>query len=790
MQSATQHRSWFLGTYRRAAGAALAFTILFGLVLCTVPSGRAQTYTESVLYSFKGPPDAAEPRAGLIQDAQGNLYGTTYAGGASGWGAVFKLDTTGNETVLYSFTDGADGGSPIGGLVRDAEGNLYGATVTGGASGNGTVFEVDTSGKETVLYSFAGAPDGAAPYAGLIQDAQGNLYGTTEAGGNSTDCPWNYGGCGTVFKVALPTYHGGAGTETVLYSFAGAPDGANPGAGLVQDGEGMYSTAVYGGDLDCPVSNNNFGCGTVFKLDTGGNETVLHTFTGASGDGADPYAGLVEDAQGNFYGTTYYGGDSAQPPMGCGTVFEITPTGETVLYSFTTQGSCNPNAGLIQDAQGNLYGTTVNARYGTVFKVDMTGNETVLYSFAGAPDGAAPVAGLIQDAQGNLYGTTEMGGTSGAGTVFKLTYAAEAKTVTTLTSSPNPSALEQFVTFTATVTSQGSGTPTGTVTFTYGDTILCNAEPLTGEVATCAYSALPQGSDIVTAAYSGNANFAPSSSGSFNQTVLPTTTTTLASSANPSMSGSSVTFTTTVTTSGSTAPTGTVTFMDGPTALGTGILDGSGIATYATSSLGVGQNSMTATYDGDANNAGSTSAVLTQIVNATDFTLSPNPSSATVTAGQSGTFTLTVTPQGSFTSPITFSCSGLPALAGCTFNPASVTPNSSTVTSTLSITTTAQTASLTSPFGRRSSPLYATWLVLPAMLLGTVGMAASKRRKLLSYCLAFLLVGGCLLQAACGSGSNGSSSGGGGTPNGTYTITITGAAGSTQNTTTVTLTIQ
>ena len=177
---------------------------------------------------------------------------------------------------------------------------------------------------------------------------------------------------------------------------------------------------------------------------------------------------------------------------------------------------------------------------------------------------------------------------------------------------------------------------------------------------------------------------------------------------------------------------------------------------------------MTAVYSGDANNTGSTSAVLTQTVNAAGFTLTFNPTSKTITAGQSGTFTLTVTPQGSFTSPISFSCSGLPALAGCAFSPASVTPNSRTVTSTLTITTTAQTASLVSPFGRRSRPLYAMLLVLPAMLLGTVGMAAPKSRKLLSYCLVFLLVGGCLLQVACKGASNGG--GGGGTPSGSYTI--------------------
>jgi YVTN family beta-propeller protein len=179
---------------------------------------------------------------------------------------------------------------------------------------------------------------------------------------------------------------------------------------------------------------------------------------------------------------------------------------------------------------------------------------------------------------------------------------------------------------------------------------------------------------------------------------------------------------------------------------------------------------------------------------AADFALTSNPASTTVTAGQSGTFTLTVTPQGSFTSPISFSCTGLPALAGCTFSPASVTPNSSTATSTLTITTTAQAASLASPFGRRSSPLYAMWLVLPAMLLGAVGMAAPKRRKLLSYCIVFLLVSGCLLQVACSGASNSSGGGGGGgtggTPAGSYTITVAGTAGSTQNAASVTLTVQ
>jgi YVTN family beta-propeller protein len=275
-----------------------------------------------------------------------------------------------------------------------------------------------------------------------------------------------------------------------------------------------------------------------------------------------------------------------------------------------------------------------------------------------------------------------------------------------------------------------------------------------------------------------------------------TTNTALTLSLNPSTLSASVTFDASVTENapGTSTPTGTVTFNDGSTTLGTGTLNASGIATYTTSSLAAGQHSITAVYAGDTNNVGSTSPVLTQTVNPADFALTFNPTSKTITAGQSATFTLTVTPQGSFTSPISFSCTGLPALATCAFSPASVTPNSSTVTSTLTITTTAQAASLASPFGRRSSPLYAIWLLLPAMLLGAMGMAAPKRRKLLSYCIVFLLVSGCLLQVACSGASNSSGGGGGGgtggTPAGSYTVTVAGAAGSTQNTTTATLTVQ
>jgi uncharacterized repeat protein (TIGR03803 family) len=260
------------------------------------------TGTETVLYSFTGGADGAYPGAGVIQDSAGNLYGTTYEGGASESGVVFKLDTTGTETVLYSFTGGADGGNPEAGVIRDSAGNLYGTTPFGGVSGVcyagcGVVFKLDTSGTETVLYSFTGGADGGSPNAGVIRDSAGNLYGTTPIGGAS--------GYGVVFKLDT------TGTETALYSFTGGADGGYPAAGVIQASAGnLYGTTQAGG-----VS----GSGVVFKLDPAGAETVLYSFTGGA-DGGAPFAGLIRNSAGNLYGTAIGGGINNH-----GVVFRIQP---------------------------------------------------------------------------------------------------------------------------------------------------------------------------------------------------------------------------------------------------------------------------------------------------------------------------------------------------------------------------------------------------------------------------------------------------------------------------------
>jgi uncharacterized repeat protein (TIGR03803 family) len=338
------------------------------------------------------------------------------------------------ETVLYSFcsqTECGDGQSPYAGVVFDQKGNLYGTTRSGGASNNncvygcGVVFKLTPKGKETVLYSFCAqgnCADGADPQAGLVLDQKGNLYGTTYLGGAYDGCESGLG-CGVVFKLTPE------GKYKVLYSFCaqnGCTDGAYPQAGLVLDQNGnLYGTTSSGGTYNDYCAYGQ-GCGVAFKLTPKGKETVLYTFCGQTNctDGGDPVAGLTFDKNGSLYGTTEVGGEHRS-----GVVFKLTPEGrETVLYSFCWQNDCadgtNPFAGLVFDRNGNMYGTTSSGgehHAGVVFKLTPKGKETVLFSFSGSADGANPEAGLVFDQKGNLYGTTFRGGDYGGGVVFKIT---------------------------------------------------------------------------------------------------------------------------------------------------------------------------------------------------------------------------------------------------------------------------------------------------------------------------------------------------------------------------------
>jgi uncharacterized repeat protein (TIGR03803 family) len=347
----------------------------------------------------------------------------------TGCGTIFRISPSGKK-IAYSFqgSSAGDGSGPWGALIRDSQGNLYGTTNYGGkprvcingTSGCGTVFKVDPKGKVTILYSFTGGLDGGYPIGSLLRDASGNLYGTTEEGGpNNSACQY---GCGVVFKLDP------AGNETVLHSFDNQ-DGALPFGGLVADSAGnLYGTTSQGGDLNCFDFQ---GCGTVFKLNaTGNNFKTLYTFIGPLTDGNYSFAGtLWLDSAGNLYGTTYYGGDSEFCGGGCGSVFGISAAGKESLVSFGGPDGAGPIAGLISDGKGNFYGTTqlggsvcdgVTVGCGTVFQTNAKGIQ-VLHNFSGIPDGAEPYGGLTRDAAGILYGTTSAGGAYGYGTVFKLT---------------------------------------------------------------------------------------------------------------------------------------------------------------------------------------------------------------------------------------------------------------------------------------------------------------------------------------------------------------------------------
>jgi uncharacterized repeat protein (TIGR03803 family) len=389
---------------------------------------------EQLLYVFgqEGMEGPVLPEAGLTFDKAGNLYGTSKTGGAYNQGTVFELAMGSNgwvQTVLYSFTGGGDGGQPTAEITFDGAGNIYGTTSAGGSgscsSGCGTVFELAPSSggwAETVLYSFTGGTDGAQPYAALVMDPSGNVYGTAAAGGNiGSNCS---SGCGVVFKLAPAS---GSWTQSVLYSFAGGSDGSSPLSALILDPSGnLYGTTYSGG---------SYGKGTVFEVSNTANgwtESVLRTFTGAS-DGASPVGGLVFDSAGNLYGTTFQGGAN-----GYGVAFELSPIGqgswrEKVIHGFGNTPSANPAATLIFDPAGDLYGTTLQGATltscgggcGTLFK--LTPNSKGFWAFA-APhlfgrgeDGYHPNGRLVMDASGNLYGTTQAGGAQNAGAVFEIT---------------------------------------------------------------------------------------------------------------------------------------------------------------------------------------------------------------------------------------------------------------------------------------------------------------------------------------------------------------------------------
>jgi uncharacterized repeat protein (TIGR03803 family) len=384
------------GTYSvvvsNAVGSISSTGAVLTVSLTTLPGVTLQTLT-----TFSGGFNGGMPN-GLTVGADGKLYGTTRSGGTNQLGTVFQLTTNGVLRSLYSFRGGNDGSYPLGTLIQGQDGNFYGTTLSGGAYNSGTVFRISTNGVLTNLYVFTGLSDGVTPVGGLVQGGDGTLYGTTEYAGAHAN--------GTVFRVTTN------GTFTTLYSFTGgATDSGVPQAGLIfaNDG-GLYGT-----------TSGSFTDGSVFRISTNGAINTLHTFT-SSVDGAYPAASLVLASDGKLYGTTSLGTSNDN-----GSTFSITTNGAlTSLYLFTggSDGGSPDAAGLMQAADGNLYGATAFGgnfnNDGTVFRMTRQGALTTLVWFNGA-NGANPEAALVQGPDGNLYGTTQNGGPGGQGTIFRLT---------------------------------------------------------------------------------------------------------------------------------------------------------------------------------------------------------------------------------------------------------------------------------------------------------------------------------------------------------------------------------
>jgi len=416
-----------------------------------------RTVPEGVLWSFGASNDGSFPAAGLLADRRGNLYGTTVEGGTPGPGTVFELSppfrgqTQWTEQVLWSFGANGDGIQPFGSLIADRWGNLYGTTEEGGAHvGGGTVFELSppsgTSSQwsERVLWSFGATDDGTGPGAGLLADKWGNLYGATIGGGAN--------GGGTVFELSPPSGISSQWSEQVLWSFGATNDGEFPVAGLIADKWGNLYSTTYRGGANGSDAGTVFELSPPSGTSSQWSERVLWSF-GATDDGANPEAGLLADKWGNFYGTTQFGGANSScntGVFGCGAAFELSPPHgtstqwqEAVRWSFGASGDgANPAAGLTADKSGGFFGTTGSGGAndtGTVFELtppagrQMQWSERVRWSFGANDDGANPAAGLLADNWGNLYGTTTRGGTNllctepgnpavGCGTAFELSF--------------------------------------------------------------------------------------------------------------------------------------------------------------------------------------------------------------------------------------------------------------------------------------------------------------------------------------------------------------------------------
>lgn len=393
-------------------GTVIRFALMGVVLFLACASELAQSQTYKVIHNFTGVgSDGADPYAGPTLDRSGNLYGTTYLGGSTGNGTVYRLSPHGSlwaYQTVYSFKGEPDGSGPaFGSLAIGDNRALFGTTEGGGFFG--TTFGVcDCSPRETILHSFGTGSDGAQPIGGVVLDSAGNFYGTTSLGGAYQN--------GTVFEAKRS---GRTWSESVIYNFTGGDDGTSPPAGVTLDAHGnLYGTTSMGGIN---------GDGVVYELSPSGSswkQTVLYSFQGLS-DGQNPVGGVILDKAGNLYGTTFDGGNN-----GGGTVYELSASNGswtlTTLYSFTG-GYGGPYNKLAFDSEGNLYGATNGEGaygYGSVFKLTSSnGGWTItdLYDFPGGSNGSLPYGSVAVDSKGNVFGTASAGGSQNQGLVFEIT---------------------------------------------------------------------------------------------------------------------------------------------------------------------------------------------------------------------------------------------------------------------------------------------------------------------------------------------------------------------------------
>lgn len=814
-------------------------------------TGAGSGYTETIVHAFtETNGDGGAVDGGLVTDGSGNFYGTTNLGGSLGYGTVYRVTAGKTGTsydVLFSFGSSIKS-NPYGGLVLDSAGNLFG-------TGGGLIFELTPADQGTPIFGFESqlnGPDSQNPASDLAIDGAGNLYGASDYLNNDN---------GTVFMLSPEpaggcpsnTNSGNGYCETVLYSFTGTnEDGNTPNGGLVLDAAGnVYGTTRIGG-TSAACSG---GCGTVFKLSpepqagcaSGSNvgdgycETVLYSFMGeASLDGTAPNGDLALDSAGNIYGTagggTGSGGNdgivfklSPQPAGGC-------PIGshggngycETALHNFEGPPSdgASPNPGLILDSAGNLYGTTESGgttasggtAYGTVFKVDPAGTESVLYGFmAGSTDGFGGTQGrLALDSAGDIYGTTYGGGEFGYGIVYKLVPLPATTTDLDLSPSSVTVGSSGPVVMSATASPvSGSGTPTGSITFFNGTTQIVNST-LTSGSTTYDYnpSSLAVGTYTITATYNGDSSFAGSTSPAQMLTVTPASNFTL--SASPSSvsvaQGGSGTSIITVTDVGaftgavSLAPTG---LPSGVTAaFTTGSASGTQVLTLtASTSAAVTSNAVTVTITGTSGSLSATTTVELSIT--AEPGLAPGSGGTTsisiapgATTGNTGTISVVGT--NGFSGTVNLTCSVTTTMTNVTDMPTcSLSPTSVTISGT-----TAQTSTLTITTSAASSAANErTILFWPSASGTTLALAwffvRPRRRRRWHGLLGLLILTVSMSLSACGGGNSSSGGGGGGgggggagagnpgTTVGGYTVTVTGTSGSVSATVgSISLTVQ